>query len=324
MPAVAGNPGAEGAKAESATDRVFAPPSTRRYARERGLDIESIDGSGPNGRVLRSDIEANLSIGARPEQFEAMEPLARAEPAAAELEPPGVEEERSIRWPLRGLRARIAENMVRSARTVPHVTSGFEADASELVELKERLEEKHDVRITYTPILLKAVVPALKEFPVINASVDDDAGEIAEKHYYDIGFSTHTEEGLLVPVVEDVDRKSLVEVAEEMGELAERARDRSIELSSLRGGTFTVTNVGTHGEHRTFGTPIINHPQAAIMAVGRIREKPVAVDGLIEVQPRIDLTLSYDHRIIDGVTANLFMESIIENVEDTDVLLSRI
>ncbi|WP_306060500.1 dihydrolipoamide acetyltransferase family protein [Natronococcus wangiae] len=320
-----GEPGAVGAETQPATDRVFAPPSTRRYARERGVNISEIDGSGPNGRVLRSDIEAHLSDGTQPEQIGAAEPTAYPEPAEpSEPEPLDVDEERSTRRPLRGLRARIAENMVRSAQTVPHVTSGFEADATELVALKDRLDEKHDVRITYTPILVKAVVPALTEFPIVNASVDDATDEIVEKHYYDIGFATHTDEGLMVPVIRDVNQKSLVDIAEEMGDLAEQARDRSIDLADLQGGTFTVTNVGTHGEHRTFGTPIINHPQAAIMGIGRIREQPVAVDNEVEVRPRIDLTLSYDHRIIDGVTANKFMELIIETIEDTVMLLSRL
>ncbi|WP_306061272.1 dihydrolipoamide acetyltransferase family protein [Natronococcus wangiae] len=301
------------AEAEAPADRVFAPPSTRRFAREQGIDISEVEGSGPNGRVLRSDIEAHLAGAARPERVEVPEPA-----------PLDVDEEQSTRRPLRGLRKRVAENMIQSAKIIPHVTSGFEADATELVTLKNRLDETHDVRITYTPILLKAVVPALKEFPIVNASVDDATDEIVEKQYYDIGFATHTEEGLLVPVIRDVDRKSLVEVAEEMNELAEQARDRSIDAADLQGGTFTVTNVGTHGEHRTFGTPIVNYPQAAIMGVGRIREKPVATSGEVAVRSRIDLTLSYDHRIIDGVTANEFMEAVIETVEDTDVLLSRI
>lgn len=311
----------------TAAGRIFAAPSTRRYAREQGVDLSEVKGSGPNGRILRSDVDTYLAGAARPQ----LKPTETAEPAlhpesseASEQELLDVDEERSTRRPLRGLRKRIAENMVRSARTVPHVTSGFEANATELVALKERLDGKYDVRVTYTPILVKAVISALKAFPIVNASVDDAADEIIEKHYYDIGFATHTDEGLLVPVVRDVDQKSLVEVAKEMGNLAEQARDRSIDVTDLQGGTFTVTNLGTHGEHRTFGTPIINYPQAAIMGVGRIREEPVATDDGVEVHPRIGLTLSYDHRIIDGVTANEFMESVIESIEDTDVLLSRL
>jgi len=215
--------------------------------------------------------------------------------------------------------------MVRSKRTIPHVTSGFECDAGELVALKDRLDATHDQRITYTPILVKAMIPGLKEFPTINASIDDDTDEIVEKRYYNVGVAVHTDAGLLVPVVENVDRKSIVEIAAELEELVEAARERTIDAADLQGGTFTVTNVGSHGGHGTFGTPIINHPQAAIVGVGAIEDKPVAVsESDFEVRKRLSLTLSYDHRIIDGVTAGGFAEHVIEGIEDPDVLLSRL
>lgn len=325
--------------------RVFAAPRTRSYAREEGVDISDIDGSGPNGRVLREDIEARLSGGsdeaADGEASEASASEASGGEAeasggaaanaiphpTAEIEPVPVreDEERSERRELSGLRGQIAENMTRSASVIPQLTSGFRADATQLIELKERLDEAHDVHVTYTPILLKAVVPALKEFPMVNASVDDTTGEIVEKHYYNVGFAVDTEDGLMVPVIEDIDRKSIVEVAREMNDLAERARDRSIGGEEMRGGTFTVTNLATHGEHRTFGTPVINHPEAAIMGIGRIRKEPVATaDDEVEVRPQIDFYFSYDHRLVDGVKANEFMEHVIEGVEDTDVLLGRL
>jgi len=215
--------------------------------------------------------------------------------------------------------------MVRSKQTIPHVTSGYEADARDLVALKERLDEKLDTRITYTALVLKAVVPALEEFPLLNASIDDEADEIVEKHYYNVGVATHTEDGLMVPVIEDVDEKSIEELGAELADLVERTRERSVDLSELRGGTFTVTNTGSHGGHGTFGTPIIRHPESAIMGVGRIQNKPVAVsDTEMEVRKVIPLTLSYDHRLIDGVTAGQFMEYVIEAIEDSDVLLSRL
>ncbi|MFC5972160.1 dihydrolipoamide acetyltransferase family protein [Halomarina salina] len=344
---------AEGETSEtpgSDEERVFAAPRTRTYAREEGVDISDIDGSGPNGRVLQADIDERLSESAGETETsgdeseraseastdEGDQPASAAaeEGSAYTIEHPTTEieavavdedEERSERRPLSGLRGRIAENMARSASVVPQVTSGFEADATDLVDLKERLDEKHDVHITYSPILLKAVVPALKEFPIVNASIDDTTDEIVEKHYYNVGFATHTEEGLIVPVIQDVDRKSIVEVAREMNDLAEQARDRSIDAADLRGGTFTVTNQATFGEHRTYGTPIVNHPEAAIMGIGRVGKKPVATeDDRVEVQPRVDLSLSFDHRLVDGATANQFMEYVIEGIEDTDTLVARL
>ncbi|RRJ31426.1 dihydrolipoamide acetyltransferase family protein [Halocatena pleomorpha] len=299
--------------------RVFAAPRTRRYAREENVNLSDVDGSGPDGRVLQEDIDAYLQE-TEPERVE------RAHPSVAiESEPVEEDESRSTRRELSGLRGTIAENMTRSKTIIPHLTSGFEADASELVALKERLDGKHDVHITYTPLLVKAVVPALKQFPIVNASIDDTTDEIVEKHYYNIGVATHTDDGLIVPVITDVDTKSVVEIAEELQTLAEQARDRSIDMSALQGGTFTVTNLATYGEHRTAGTPIINHPEAAILGIGRIRRKPVATDeSTVEVRQRLGLDLSYDHRLIDGAVANQFMEFLITGIEDPDLLLSRI
>ncbi|WP_160134500.1 dihydrolipoamide acetyltransferase family protein [Halococcus salsus] len=318
----------EGSEPETGDGRVFAAPSTRRYAREEGVDLADVDGSGPNGRVLREDIDAHASgEGSEGDEGAAAEASGAGDlHPSVDIEPTSVDEDesRSERYDLSGLRARIAENMTRSKTVTAHLTSEFEADATELVALKERLNEKHDVHVTYTPILLKAVVPALKEFPLVNASIDDTTGEIVEKHYYNVGFATHTEDGLMVPVIEDVDQKSLVEVATELNDLAEQARERSIDISDLQGGTFTITNLALDGEHRTGGTPVINHPEAAILGIEPIADKPVAVDGEVEVQTRIPLSLSFDHRLIDGVTANRFMERLIEGIEDPDILLSRL
>jgi pyruvate dehydrogenase E2 component (dihydrolipoamide acetyltransferase) len=309
----------EAEEPETDDKRVFAAPSTRRYAREEGVDLAAVDGSGPDGRVLRDDIDEHAGGAEAETEGGDLHPSVDIEPTAVDED-----ESRSERRDLSGLRGQIAENMARSKTVTAQLTSGFEADAAELVALKDRLDEKHDPHITYTPILLKAVVPALKEFPLVNASVDDTTGEIVEKHYYNVGFATHTEEGLMVPVIEDIDGKSIVEVAAEMEDLAEQARDRSIDVADLQGGTFTVTNLALDGEHRTSGTPVINHPEAAIMGIGPIGEKPIAVDGELEVRERVPLSLSFDHRLIDGVTANRFMEHVIEGIEDPDILLSRL
>lgn len=309
---------------EVSEGRVFAAPRTRRYAREEGVDLSDVDGSGPDGRVLQEDIDAYLQ---EPEPEPETEPEREGAHPTVPIEPEPIDEDesRSTRRDLTGLRRRIAENMTQSKTIVPHLTSGFETDATELVALKERLDEKHDVHVTYTPLLVKAVVPALKEFPIVNSSIDDTTDEIVEKHYYNIGVATHTDDGLIVPVIKDVDSKSVIEIAEELSTLAEQARDRSIDMSDLQGGTFTVTNLATYGEHRTYGTPVINHPEAAILGIGRIRRKPVATDDeTVEVQQRLGLNLSYDHRLIDGAVANQFMEYLIEGIEDPDLLLSRV
>jgi pyruvate dehydrogenase E2 component (dihydrolipoamide acetyltransferase) len=308
---------------DEGSGRVFAAPSTRRYAREQGVDLADVTGTGPEGRVLRSDVDEYLEAEQATET--APEPSATAETEPASEMASETDEDRGIvREPLQGLRRTIAQNMQTSSREIPHVTSGFEADAGELVELKERLDEKHDVHITYTAILLKAVVPALKEFPLVNASIDMEAEEITKHQYYNIGIATHTEDGLIVPVIEDVDEKSLIEVAEELSETVSAARERELPPGAFSDGTFTITNTGSHGGHGTFGTPIIRHPEAAILGVGQIEEKPVAVDGDLEVRDRISFSFSFDHRLIDGVTAGQFVESIIETIEDPDLLLSRV
>ena len=328
--------GADGEQADGAESddgRVFAAPSTRRYAREQGADLADIEGTGPGGRVLQEDVDAFLEAQeteaaetepTEPEADSAVEPedVSATEPTGtATTDESGRE---AVVEPLRGLRRTIAENMQRSKQEIPHVTSGFEADATELVELKERLDAKHDTHITYTALLVKAVVPALREFPLVNASIDMEADEIIKYESYNIGVATHTEDGLVVPVVKDADEKSLVAVAEELNGTVEAAREREVSPADLQGGTFTITNTGSHGGHGTFGTPIIRHPEAGIVGVGAIEEKPVAVDGELTVQERIGFSFSYDHRLVDGVTAGQFMEHVIEGIEDPDILLSRL
>lgn len=347
--AEASEPSTEGgaAAAESTTgasdERVFAAPSTRRYAREQGVDLEAVDGSGPSGRVLRADVDAFLegqtwTASSAATGAAATEPTTETAAAAAQAgtvaeagagaEAGDVETDEYgevVRRPLRGLRATIAENMVESAQTIPHVTSMFEADATDLVDLKENLDEKLDAPISYTALVMKAVAASLAEHPSLNASVDDEAGEIVEKRYYNIGVATHTEDGLLVPVVEHVDQKSIAEVSREVADLAERARERSVDASDLSGGTFTVTNTGSHSEHGTFGTPIIRHPEVAVLGMSRVQRKPVAVgDDELAVRPVLPLSLSYDHRLVDGVTASLFAEHVIDAIEDRDVFTARL
>ncbi|MFW6382969.1 MAG: dihydrolipoamide acetyltransferase family protein [Haloferacaceae archaeon] len=305
--------------ATAADERVFAAPSTRRYAREQGVDIAAVAGSGANGRVRKEDVDAHRERGSP-------SPPAGSTPANRDASgATSAGDARVTRRDLAGIEKQMAANMSESWRTVPHVTSVFEADATELVDLKERLDETHDQRITYTAILVKAVVPALEAHPVVNASVDPDAETVTEKHYYNVGVAVDSDHGLVVPVVDDVDRKSIVDVASELEGLVEDAQARSLGPGDVADGTFTVTNTGTHGDHGVFGTPIVNHPEAAIMGVNRIHEATVAVDeDTVEVRKQLRLTLTYDHRIIDGAIASQFMETVIEGIEDPDMLLARL
>lgn len=315
-------------EAEDETDdqeRVFAAPSTRQYARDRGIDLANVTGTGPKGRVLRADIDQCLKDEtAVAGDVDTRSSTIEEKTDATTVSQPVMDDSEVVE-PLRGLRRTIAENMQQAKQEIPHVTSGFEADATELVNLKERLDEKHeDTRITYTTLLVKAIVPALKEYPLVNASVDMEAEEITKYQYYNIGVATHTEDGLVVPVVKNVDQKSLIEVADNLHEKVEAARNREIAREDLRDGTFTITNTGSHGGHGTFGTPIIRHPEAGILGVGAIAEQSVPVDGEVEIRDRISFSFSFDHRLVDGVTAGQFMEYFIEGIEDRDVLLSRL
>jgi pyruvate dehydrogenase E2 component (dihydrolipoamide acetyltransferase) len=301
--------------------RTFAAPSTRRFAREQGVELSEVVGTAQNGRVSRNDIERYLQE--RDDKSESDRD--RDHDADVAIDNSSRGDGREIIEPLRGTRRTIAENMQQSRQEIPHVTSGFEADATELVKLKKRLNDKHEeIRITYTAILIKAVVPALKEYPLVNASVDMETGEITKHQYCNIGIATHTEDGLIVPVIKNVDNKSLIEVAEVLSEKVDSARQRNIAPSELHDGTFTITNTGSHGSHGTFGTPIIRHPEAAILGVGAIKEKPMASEGEVVIQEKIGFSFSYDHRLIDGVVAGQFMECVIEALEDSDMLLSRL
>lgn len=301
--------------------RVFAAPRTRRYARERGVDLSQVWGTGPHGRVLMADVDAHLE-GTRVREAAAGEDEdAAATPADAGKKTVGEgtgEETASeeVRRPLTGVRATVAERMSRSADRIPHVTGGYEADAGRLVEVREYLDDEYGVAVSYTALLAKAVVPALKAFPTLNASLDEEADEIVEKRYYNVGVATHTDDGLVVPVVKDVDGKPVVELARELADLAEAARERSLAPADLQDGTFTITNVGQFNPHGTFATPIINYPQSAILGVQRIQNKPVAVNATdVAVRKRVGFTLSFDHRLVDGVTAIAFMNRFISEVE---------
>ncbi|MFZ3036199.1 MAG: dihydrolipoamide acetyltransferase family protein [Rugosibacter sp.] len=305
---------------------VHATPSTRRYAREQGVALESVIGSGPQGRILHEDIDRHVVRQAQMAAATGMETATTKTPDTSSMRldvrpvaVPAAGQQR--RTPLKGMRRAIADTMVRSVTVIPHATSGFRCNAEAFVALRQRLQEYHGCRISFTAMVIKAMIPALKKYPYFNASIDDMAGEIVEHGDINIGFATHTGEGLMVPVIKHADQKSLADISTEIDRLAALARERKIALADLRGGTITLSNVGSHGKHDLIGRPIINHPEAAIIAMTRIKPQPAVENGQVVVQQTLDMVTSYDHRLIDGVYAAEFMEAVIALIEEPGLML---
>jgi pyruvate dehydrogenase E2 component (dihydrolipoamide acetyltransferase) len=293
---------------------VLAMPAVRKFARELSVDLTTIKGSGPRGRITKEDVQKAAEKKEEekpPEKVEAVK-------AARKYDMYGYVE----RVPLRGMRKTIARAMVKSKYTAPHVTAMDEADITRLAALRAREKEKvaeKGIHLTYLPFVIKAVVAGLEEHPYVNASLDDEDEEIILKKYFNLGVAVDTKDGLMVPVVKNAKEKSILQLANELTQLSERARSRSIDLADLKGGTFTITNYGAVGG--IFGSPIINHPEVAILGLGRILEKPVVVEGKIEVRKMLPLSLSFDHRVVDGAEAARFLNTIIDHLEDPDLIL---
>jgi pyruvate dehydrogenase E2 component (dihydrolipoamide acetyltransferase) len=288
--------------------RARAAPTVRRKASRLGADLESIAGSGPSGRVLAKDVEA-----------------AAAKRGAGIVDEPytvASEDADSVRTPLSGLRKSIAQNMLRSVNTIPHATSMFKCDATAFVELRELCQKRFGKRISYTAMIMKAMIPALKAYPNFNASLEDDTQDVITYRTYHIGFATALDGGgLVVPVIKNADRKSLLQISDEIEQLALAARERKIQLTDLRGATITFSNLGSHGGHSTGGRPIINYPQSAIIAISRIRPEPVVHENVVCARPTLNITTSYDHRLIDGVYASGCLEMLIDIIESPGILL---
>ena len=406
---------AEGADAEAGSTpegRVFAPPRVRRLAREEGVDVSQVEGSGPGGRITEGDVRAAAEADAEavaPESAAEPESGAPAEPTPSEASDeaggvdaaagtgdaaqavesadrdrtlaapatrriaeeegvdidavPAVEERdgeafvtpeavreyaeaqhaaqeadaqavatgeagpRERRESFKGVRKTIAEAMERSKYTAPHVTHHDEVDVTRLVKTRERLKpvaEEQGIRLTYMPFIMKAVVAALQEFPEMNAVIDDENEEIVYRNYYNVGVATATDVGLMVPVIEHADRKGMLQLSSELNELVQKARERTIAPDELRGSTFTITNIGGIGGE--YATPILNYPEAGILAVGEIKRKPRVVtdeDGTESIEPRsvLTLSLSFDHRLIDGAVGASFTNEVMKYLENPDLLL---
>ncbi len=304
------------AKATGPYGRVLAVPAARKLAREKGIDIAEVPGSGPNGRIRVEDVEAYLK-GA---------PAAKAPPAAAPrigYQTPKGYEERETRTPLRGLRRAISNQMLASHLQTVRTLHVDEADVTELVALRVRLKplaEKRGVKLSYLPFIIKALIAALKAYPMMNASLDEEAGEVVTKHYYNIGMAVATETGLVVPVIREADRKSVLELAQEIERLAAKAREGKLSSDDVKGGTFSITNIGTLGG--LFSFPIINVPEAAILGVHSIKKRPVVLDDdRIVARQMLYLSTSFDHRLIDGAEAAMFTSFLIELLETPESLM---
>jgi pyruvate dehydrogenase E2 component (dihydrolipoamide acetyltransferase) len=288
-------------------------------------------GSGPAGRVLAEDVRA-AATGAPSEVVPAAPGMAAPEREAGgaavarearAVEMPGAEEgPAEERLPLRGLRRRIAENMVLSVSTIPQVTSLVEVDATALVALRRSVlpaAEARGIKLSYLPFVVKALVQTLRYYPYVTATIDDKTKEIVLKRRYHIGIATATPDGLLVPVLRHADRLTVLEIASELVRLAEAARERKLGLDELRGSTFTITNYGAVGGF--FATPIINPGEAAILGLGRITERPWAVDGRVEARPVLPLSFTADHRLIDGELAIRFLNTLVASLENPNLLM---
>lgn len=307
--------------------RVIAMPSVRKYARDKGAEIHKVMGTGKNGRVLKADIDTFLA-GGTPSPVATKEVVSEAmasvvhsdQKTPSQIVPQGQYPE--TREKMSGIRKAIASAMVNSKHTAPHVTLMDEIDVTKLVVNRKKFKEvalQKGIKLTYLPYVVKALTSALKGFPALNTSLDDAAGEIIHKHYYNIGIATDTENGLLVPVVKDTDRKSIFQISSDINGLALKARDGKLASDEMKGATCTITNIGSAGGQ--WFTPVINHPEVAILGIGRISEKPIVRDGEIVAAPVMALSLSFDHRIIDGATAQYALNHIKRMLNDPELLL---
>lgn len=312
-----------------------AAPAVRKLARELGVNIDTLAGTGPGGRVTREDVEkavagaapAASSSRSQPHETAPAAPIApppRREPSVA-VPPPGTPDKDKWgpirRQPLTQIRKTIAAQMTRSAYTAVHVTHGDEADITELDALRSRLNEATggDPKLTFMPFLIRALCAALRKYPILNASFDHEAEQIIYKEYINVGVAVDTERGLIVPVIRDADRLTLRGLAAALRSIADRVRANQFAIDDLRGGTFTITNVGALGG--TFSTPIINYPEVAILGLGRTRKVPVVRNGALAENLVLPLSLSFDHRATDGANAARFTREIIGYLENPEKFL---
>ncbi|HET7585632.1 MAG TPA: 2-oxoglutarate dehydrogenase complex dihydrolipoyllysine-residue succinyltransferase [Gemmatimonadaceae bacterium] len=327
--------GAQGAAAPPAA------PAAKRAAAERGVDLSQVTGTGRDGRITKGDVldhAARAGSGGAQGAAQGATPPAPATPSAtspagAPSRPapafpapvPGAQRaasgERETREKMSTRRKRIAENLLQSANATARLTTFNEIDMSAVSALRarwrERVEKEHGVKLTFMPFFVRAATMALQSYPVVNAQVDGDS--ILYHHYVNMGIAVASDQGLVVPVIKDADRKGMLEVSGEMAALAKRARDGKLTMDDLTGGTFTITNGGVFGS--LVSTPILNYPQVGILGLHAIQDRPVAVDGKVEIRPMMYVALTYDHRIVDGQQAVLFLVRVKQLMEDPASML---
>jgi pyruvate dehydrogenase E2 component (dihydrolipoamide acetyltransferase) len=290
---------------------VQAMPAVRKLARDLNVDLAMVKGSGPEGRVTEEDVR-------------------RASGAKEAPKAPGPQMKAKFdlygwvdRVPLRGVRRTTAKHMMEAQASAALVTTMEIADVTDLVALREKInkyaQDAKGIKLTYLPFIMKAVIACLKKHPYMNSSMDEEAEEIVIKKYYNLGVAVAVEDGLLVPVVKAADQKDLFTLAKEVKELAEASANRTVDLADLKGGTFSITNYGVFGG--TYATPIPNYPEAAILGVGRIRDAPMVVDGAVAPRKVLDLSLTFDHRIMDGAQAATFLTDLRQLLENPELIL---
>lgn len=315
---------------------VLATPSVRKLARDKGIVLAEITASGKNGRITREDVLAGTTGGGEKSAAITEAAEARVAPVTAEVSGNELAAKSTVatstttsnqveRVPLKGIRKLVANAMVKSVYTIPHVTLMDEVNVSALVAFRERMKptsEKNGIKITYLPFIIKAMIAAARHYPVLNAEIDEAQSEVIYKKYYNIGIATDTDNGLIVPVIVDADRKNLWSLATSIKDLAERGRAGKLAGHELRGSTMSITNIGSAGG--MFFTPVINFPEVAILGTGRITEKPIVSEGQIIPAHMMALSLSFDHRIIDGAVAQKFLNEIKRLLADPEQFLMEV
>jgi pyruvate dehydrogenase E2 component (dihydrolipoamide acetyltransferase) len=326
--AAAGAPAATVPAGGTTGVKALAAPATRRVARELGVDINQVPGTGSAGRVTADDVR-QFAAGGRPAAAaaaavaEAPAAPAAAAPAAPAFAPVAIAQVAGDeRLPLKGIRKVISDRMVRSKHTAPHVTCVDEVDMTELIAFRgkaKEMAEKKGIKLSFLPFFFKALTTALKEFPYLNAQIDDEKQEIVLRKQYHLGFALDTEAGLMVPVIKDADKKSVFQIAVEMQDLIARGKAGKLAPDELKGSTFTVSNQGSIGG--LFFTPVINHPEVAILGIGTTQQRPVVRNGDIVIRSMGYLALSFDHRLIDGGLATRFLGRVIELLQNPTLLM---
>ena len=314
-----------GHTATDAHHQSAASPAIRRYARELGVDLGRIEGTGPDGRITQEDIRGSVRVSTGPASRSKMQGGGVESPSVAS----GVEGEASedaygpiLRSRMPKIRVTIAKNMVRSKATAAHVTNFDDADITELEQIRQSSKKDYaaaGIKLTSMPFVVRSVAQALRYHPTINAALDMDVNEIVYKQYVNVGVAVDTERGLVVPVIRNADTLGIPQVAREIAHFAEKSRDGKLGMDDMRGGTFTISNLGAIGG--TYSTPVINVPEVAILLVGRSREMPVVKDGEVKIRLMMPLSLSYDHRLVDGAAAARFLNDVKGYLETPSRLL---